>query len=217
MVPSVNELRARFAEAKYIVEQDTIRQVYLAGVRQEPILIGGPPGCNKTELAKAVPFALDTKMERLECYRGCRADLFPDSKKTAKESARSLVCDSKQFNLEDERCAARYDRRASPLAISNAGRTHQLGFSSDLHSLNAFGPARNHLIQRKLSGLVSFIRAVELGSIGQGPAVIHGYNVAGSRRRTRAGSDFAIDQTARRLDRTGFCRGLIKKRGGFGF
>ena len=26
--PSVNELRARFAEAKYIVEQDTIRQVY---------------------------------------------------------------------------------------------------------------------------------------------------------------------------------------------
>ena len=65
MVLSVNELRARFTEAKYIVEEDTIREVYLAGVMQKPMLIEGPPGCNKTELTKAVTFALDTKMERL--------------------------------------------------------------------------------------------------------------------------------------------------------
>jgi len=68
-----------------------------------------------------------------------------------------------------------------------------------------------------LSGLVSFIRAVELRSIGQGAAVIHGHNVARSGRRTRAGPDLAIDQTARSLDRAGFGRCLIKKRGGFGF
>ena len=40
--PSVNELRAKFAEAKYIFEEDTIRQVYVAGVMQNPILIEGP-------------------------------------------------------------------------------------------------------------------------------------------------------------------------------
>jgi len=68
--PSVNELRAKFAEAKYIVEEDTIRQVYLAGVIQKPILIEGPPGCGKTELAKAVSFAPDTNLERLQCYSG---------------------------------------------------------------------------------------------------------------------------------------------------
>ena len=70
MFPSVNELRAKFAEAKYIVEEDTIRQVYLAGVMQKPILIEGPPGCGKTELAKVVTFALDTTLERLQCYPG---------------------------------------------------------------------------------------------------------------------------------------------------
>ena len=136
---------------------------------------------------------------------------------TVESGSRALVCDSKQFNLEDERCAAGNDRRASSLAVSNVGRTHELGFSSDFHSLNAFGPARNHLIQRKLSGLISFIRAVELGSISQGTAIIHGHNVAGSRRSTRTGPDFAIDQTARGLDCAGFCSGLFKKRGGFGF
>jgi MoxR-like ATPase len=70
MFPSLNELRAKFAEARYLVEEDTIRQVHLAGVMQKPILIEGPPGCGKTELAKAVTSVLNTKLERLQCYPG---------------------------------------------------------------------------------------------------------------------------------------------------
>lgn len=68
--PGVDELRTKFAEARYIVDGDTIRQVYLAGILQKPILIEGPPGCGKTELAKAVTYALDTRLERLQCYPG---------------------------------------------------------------------------------------------------------------------------------------------------
>jgi MoxR-like ATPase len=70
MFPSVNELRTKFAEAKYLLDGDTILQVHLAGVMQKPILIEGPPGCGKTELAKVIMFALDTTLERLQCYPG---------------------------------------------------------------------------------------------------------------------------------------------------
>jgi hypothetical protein len=34
---SVNEVRTKLAEARYIVEEDTIRQVYLAGECKNPV------------------------------------------------------------------------------------------------------------------------------------------------------------------------------------
>src|ERR1700686_3353996 len=41
---------------------------------QKPLLVEGPPGCGKTELAYAVAFAAGTVVERLQCYEGITED-----------------------------------------------------------------------------------------------------------------------------------------------
>ncbi len=74
MFASRQELSARLRKARYVIDEVTLEVVYLAARMQKPLLVEGPPGCGKTELAYAVAEAAGTFVERLQCYEGITED-----------------------------------------------------------------------------------------------------------------------------------------------
>jgi len=67
---SAKELSEKLRKARYIIDPVTLSVVYLAARMKKPLLIEGPPGCGKTELAYAIAEAAGTVVERLQCYVG---------------------------------------------------------------------------------------------------------------------------------------------------
>ena len=67
---SPDDARARLEGAGYLPDAATSTTTYLAGVLEKPLLIEGPAGVGKTELAKAVSRATGAELVRLQCYEG---------------------------------------------------------------------------------------------------------------------------------------------------
>jgi MoxR-like ATPase len=67
---SVPEVRERLAETGYLADEGTAGVVYLADRLAKPVLVEGPAGTGKTELAKAVAWATSSRLIRLQCYEG---------------------------------------------------------------------------------------------------------------------------------------------------
>ncbi|MDI9929867.1 MoxR family ATPase [Rhodococcus sp. IEGM 1354] len=67
---SVNDVQARLAETGYLADKATATSVFLADRLGKPLLIEGPAGVGKTELARAVAQSTGAELVRLQCYEG---------------------------------------------------------------------------------------------------------------------------------------------------
>ena len=67
---SPSDTADRLAGSGYLADAATATTAYLAGALEKPLLVEGPAGVGKTELAKAVARATGADLVRLQCYEG---------------------------------------------------------------------------------------------------------------------------------------------------
>jgi len=70
MFDSVDKVVQTLSDQQYICDKKIATVVFLAHKLEKPVLVEGPAGVGKTELAKAVSTALGRDMIRLQCYEG---------------------------------------------------------------------------------------------------------------------------------------------------
>jgi len=67
---SVAEVREALGEVGYLADEPAALVAYLAQRLGKPVLVEGPAGVGKTELAKAISRASERPLIRLQCYEG---------------------------------------------------------------------------------------------------------------------------------------------------
>ena len=67
---SVDQVKSRLGEVGYLADEPAALVSYLAAQLGKPVLVEGPAGVGKTELAKALARATERRLIRLQCYEG---------------------------------------------------------------------------------------------------------------------------------------------------
>lgn len=64
------EIIAALDRLQYVLDEEFATSIFLMLKLRKPLLLEGPPGVGKTEVALALSHLLDTKLIRLQCYEG---------------------------------------------------------------------------------------------------------------------------------------------------
>lgn len=70
MLEAIEELKTKLGEAGYLTDDNLASALYLAEKLEKPLLLEGPAGVGKTELAKAWSRLRNRRLIRLQCYEG---------------------------------------------------------------------------------------------------------------------------------------------------
>ncbi|MXG89127.1 AAA family ATPase [Nocardioides flavescens] len=65
-----DDVTTRLGASGYLADHATATTTYLAGALEKPLLVEGPAGVGKTELAKAIARTTGAELVRLQCYEG---------------------------------------------------------------------------------------------------------------------------------------------------
>ena len=69
------KIQKMLEQQNYIADSEIVMSIYLAKKLQKPLLVEGPAGVGKTEIAKVMAQALKTDLIRLQCYEGLDANM----------------------------------------------------------------------------------------------------------------------------------------------
>ena len=70
MKAEIARVQEAMAGHGYVTDRAIATASYLAMTMHKPLLVEGPPGVGKTEIAKVLAGVLDTELIRLQCYEG---------------------------------------------------------------------------------------------------------------------------------------------------
>ena len=69
------KIQKMLEQQNYVADSEIVMSMFLAKKLQKPLLVEGPAGVGKTEIAKVMAQALNTDLIRLQCYEGLDANM----------------------------------------------------------------------------------------------------------------------------------------------